>query len=116
MQADSGRKYRLYPTADQAEVLTRWGHTCRALWNVALEQREFMWAQRRPGPGQAPRDGGGRHQGDRLRAVEQCAHLTRARAELDWMADLHKLTSDLAKNHGWVGIENLNVKGMTASA
>jgi putative transposase len=88
MQADAGRKYRLYLTADQAEVLTRWGHTCRALWNVALEQREFLWAQRPPGPGQAPRDGGGRHQGYRLRAVEQCAHLTRARAELDWMADL----------------------------
>jgi putative transposase len=88
MQADAGRKDRLYPTPDQAEILARWGHTCRALWNVALEQREFMWAQRPPGPRQKLRDGGGKHRGYRLRAAEQCAHLTRARADLDWMADL----------------------------
>jgi putative transposase len=28
----------------------------------------------------------------------------------------HKLTTDLAKNHGWVAVENLRVKGMTKSA
>ena len=28
----------------------------------------------------------------------------------------HKLTTDLAKRHGWVGIEDLRVKAMTASA
>lgn len=28
----------------------------------------------------------------------------------------HKLTTDLAKNQGWIGIENLRVKNMTASA
>ena len=36
-----------------------------------------------------------------------------ARRRLDFT---HQLTTDLAKNHGWVGIENLNVKGMTAGA
>jgi putative transposase len=72
VQADLGRRYRLYPTADQAERLIGWGHTCRAIWNVALEQRRFAWQQRRHA----------------IRATEQCAHLTLARADLDWMADL----------------------------
>jgi putative transposase len=72
VQADAGRKYRLYPAADQAERLITWGHTCRALWNVALEQRRFAWEQRRHA----------------IRAAEQSAHLTQARADLDWVADL----------------------------
>src|SRR6266540_5064719 len=71
-KADDGRRYRLHPTPEQAEVLTGWAHTCRAVWNVALEQRQFAWSQRR----------------HTLRAVEQCAHLTQARAELPWMAEL----------------------------
>jgi putative transposase len=72
MKADMGRRYRLYPTLGQAERLTGWGHTCRAVWNVALAQRQFVYAQR----------------GTRLRAAGQCRHLTQARAELDWLADL----------------------------
>jgi putative transposase len=72
MKADAGYRFRLYPTSGQAERLTGWGHTCRAVWNVALEQRQFVHAQR----------------GVTLRAIEQCRQLTRARAELDWLADL----------------------------
>jgi putative transposase len=72
MKADMGRRYRLYPTLGQAERITGWGHTCRAVWNVALAQRQFVYAQR----------------GTRLRAAVQCRHLTQARAELDWLADL----------------------------
>jgi putative transposase len=72
MNADMGRRYRLYPTPEQAERLTGWGHTCRAVWNLALEQRRFVYVQR----------------GVPLRAVEQCGQLTQARAELDWLADL----------------------------
>jgi putative transposase-like DNA-binding protein/helix-turn-helix protein len=37
-----GRRYRLYPTPGQAERLTGWGHTCRAVWNVALAQRRGL--------------------------------------------------------------------------
>ncbi|MFE5088865.1 helix-turn-helix domain-containing protein [Streptomyces sp. NPDC056638] len=33
-----GRRYRWYPTIVQEQVLTGWGHTARALWNVALAQ------------------------------------------------------------------------------
>jgi putative transposase len=72
MKADAGRRYRLYPTLGQAERLTGWGHTCRAVWNVALSQRQFVYAQR----------------GVTLRASRQCRQLTEARAELDWLADL----------------------------
>ena len=71
-QADSARRYRLYPEPVQADRLTAWGHTCRAVWNLALEQRRFIWEQRRR----------------TLRAFEQSAHLTRARADMDWIADL----------------------------
>lgn len=71
-QADAARKYRLYPDPAQAERLIRWGHTCRAIWNIALEQRQFAWEQRQ----------------HTMRAVEQNAHLTQARAEMDWIADL----------------------------
>jgi putative transposase len=72
MRADAGRRYRLYPTPSQAERLVGWGHTCRAVWNVALAQRQFLYAQR----------------GITLRATGQCRQLTQARAELDWLADL----------------------------
>jgi putative transposase len=72
VQADAGRKYRLYPTADQSERLTAWGHTCRAIWNIALEQRRFAWEQRR----------------HTMRAAEQNVCLTQARADMDWVADL----------------------------
>jgi putative transposase len=70
--ADAGRKYRLYPTPQQTERLTAWGHTCRAVWNVALEQRLYVYKQRRK----------------YLSADEQCRHLTKARHDLEWIADL----------------------------
>lgn len=72
MKADTGRKYRLYPTRGQEEVLTAWGHSARALWNLALEQRQHVYTQR----------------GVTLRAMEQCRYLTAARAEVGWLAEL----------------------------
>jgi putative transposase len=72
VKADAGRRYRAYPTPEQAERLAGWGHSCRAVWNLALAQRQHLY----------------RHRGYTLRAVEQCAQLTRARADLPWLADL----------------------------
>ncbi|MFE4330634.1 helix-turn-helix domain-containing protein [Streptomyces sp. NPDC056831] len=46
MKADMGRRYRLYPTIVQEQVLTGWGHTARALWGVALAQRVHVYEQR----------------------------------------------------------------------
>jgi putative transposase len=71
-KADTGRRYRAYPTPEQAGRLTGWGHSCRAVWNLALEQRQYLY----------------RHRGLTLRSVEQCAQLTRARGEVPWLADL----------------------------
>jgi putative transposase len=80
----------LYPTPEQAEVLTGWGHTCRAVWNVALEQRRFAWSQcRHP-----------------MRAVEQCAHLTQARAEMGWMAELPAQSGQQVLRHLDAGYDN----------
>jgi len=70
--ANTGRRYRAYPTPEQARRLSGWGHSCRAVWNLALEQRQYLY----------------RHRGYTLRAVEQSVQLTRARAELPWLADL----------------------------
>jgi len=72
VKANAGRRYRAYPTLEQAERLTEWGHSCRAVWNLALAQRNHLY----------------HHRGYTLRAVEQCAQLTRARADLPWLADL----------------------------
>ena len=49
------------------------------------------------------------------RTIAQIAVLKarQARRRLDFT---HKLTTDLAKSHGWVGIEDLRVKNMTRSA
>jgi putative transposase len=71
-KADAGRRYRAYPTPEQAGRLTGWGHACRAVWNLALEQRQYLHRQR----------------GVMLRANEQCVQLTQARAELPWLTDL----------------------------
>jgi putative transposase len=71
-KADAGRRYRAYPTPEQAERLTGWGHSCRAVWNLALAQRQYLY----------------RHRGVTLRADAQCVQLTRARGELPWLADL----------------------------
>jgi putative transposase len=71
-KADAGRRYRAYPTPAQAERLTGWGHSCRAVWNLALEQRQYLH----------------RHRGVTLWANAQNLQLTRARGDLPWLADL----------------------------
>ncbi|MEC3917796.1 RNA-guided endonuclease InsQ/TnpB family protein [Nocardia sp. CDC160] len=73
MKANMARRYRLYPTREQADRLTGWSDTCRAVWNTALAQR--IWAY---------------HSARRvtLRAVDQGPELTQARREYDWLADL----------------------------
>jgi putative transposase len=71
-KANTGRRYRAYPTPQQAERLTGWGHSCRAVWNLAVDQRQYLY----------------RHRGVTLRANTQGVQLTLARAELPWLADL----------------------------
>ncbi|WP_207954814.1 RNA-guided endonuclease InsQ/TnpB family protein [Saccharopolyspora elongata] len=66
-------KFRLHPDRMQAERLTSWSHTSRAVWNIALAQR--IWAYRSA-------------QRKAVRAVAQCAELTEARREHAWLRDL----------------------------
>jgi Helix-turn-helix domain len=75
VRANAGRRYRAYPTPEQAERLTEWGHACRAVWNLALEQRQHLYC----------------HRGVTLRANTQNVQLILARAELAWLADLPAL-------------------------
>jgi transposase len=83
VEADTGRRYRRYPTSGQAERLTSWGHACRWLYNLALEQRQFAWRQRKA----------------TLGTTAQCASLTQARRELDWVADLPAQTGQQVLRH-----------------
>jgi putative transposase len=76
---------------------------------LALERkkaRQVRWARRH---------NGGRYSRRLRRTVGKIAGLRarQARRRLDFT---HKLTTDLAKNHGWVAVEDLNVKGMTRTA
>jgi putative transposase len=84
VKANTARKYRLYPDRGQAERLTEWSHTCRAVWNTALAQR--IWAYR-----SARRV--------TLRAVDQCAEFTEARAEHDWLRDLPAQSAQQVLRH-----------------
>jgi putative transposase len=72
VKANAGRRYRAYPIPEQARRLTEWGHSCRAVWNLALAQRDHLY----------------RHRGVTLPANAQGAQLTRARSDLPWLADL----------------------------
>lgn len=72
VKADTARKYRAYPTCDQATRLTEWGHTCRAIWNIALEQREWLYDQRKI----------------TFSSFDQNVELTDLRRAEEWVADL----------------------------
>jgi putative transposase len=67
-----GRAYRLTPTEEQINILTGWCHTARAVYNLALAQRQLVWDGRRIG----------------LSTSAQCRTLAQARKEIDWIASL----------------------------
>jgi putative transposase len=62
-------RYRLLPTAEQVVVLAGHCRHARYVWNLAVEQQQH-WQPGRRAPGNN----------------EQCAQLTAARAEHDWLA------------------------------
>jgi putative transposase len=73
VKANRAVKFRLYPDRGQAQRLTSWSQTCRAVWNTALVQRIWAYESARRAT---------------VRAAEQCADLTEARREHDWLRDL----------------------------
>jgi putative transposase len=79
------------------------GERRRLLGLERRKDRQVRWAKRH---------NHGRYSRRLRRTIAQIAALRarQARRRLDFT---HKLTTDLAKSHGWVGIEDLWVKGMT---
>lgn len=79
MQLMRANVYRLEPTPEQEQFLAQTAGACRALYNLALEQR-MMW---RPGRS--------------ITLKQQSRELTALRAEVDWMraAPVHALQSAL---------------------
>lgn len=63
-----GYKFRLKPTAEQAQTLAQFAGACRFVYNLALEQRRDWY---RPGR--------------RITYLTQAAELTKLRAEVDWI-------------------------------
>jgi putative transposase len=64
----TGRKYRLKLTSEQEAMCEEFGNICRAVWNTALEQRREY-----------------RRRGAWMNYGPQCAELTEARSEVDWL-------------------------------
>jgi hypothetical protein len=60
----------------------------------------------------AKKHNGGRYSNRLRKTIRQIAEL-RARQARRRLNFTHQLTTDLAKNHGWIGIEDLSVAGMT---
>jgi putative transposase len=84
---------------------------------TAGEQRRLLGLERRMARQVrwAKRHNRGRYSRRLRRTIAEIARLRarQARRRLDFT---HKLTTDLAKSHGWVGIEDLRVRDMTRSA
>ena len=82
------------------------GQRRRLLGLERRRNRQITWAKKH---------NGGRYSNRLRRTISQIAKL-RARQARRRQDFIHKLTTDLAKNHGWVAVEQLRVKGMTKSA
>lgn len=85
--------YRLYPTPEQAAVLSQWVGAVRCVYNLALEQRRDWY---RPGR--------------RFNFATQCREVTALRAEIDWLraVPVHPLQQavkdlDRAYQNWWAG-------------
>lgn len=66
----TGRKYRLKLTPEQEAQCEEFGNICRAVWNIALEQRREY-----------------RRRGALMSYVRQSAQLTEAKREHDWLRE-----------------------------
>ena len=66
-------KFRVYPTAEQAETLGQWVGVTRLVYNLALEQRRDFWRQYRANEGRS------------ISVPSQCRELTELRRAYDWI-------------------------------
>ncbi|WP_281855820.1 helix-turn-helix domain-containing protein, partial [Acetobacter pasteurianus] len=73
--------YRLYPDAEQRLALARIAGACRAVYNLALEQRRDWWQRHKDRTGKS------------ISFAGQCRELTDLRRDVDWLreAPIHPL-------------------------
>lgn len=74
MKINRGYKFRLYPSAQQADVMQFNADVCRMIYNLALEQRKYHYRSFRANTG--------RH----ISFASQCLELTALRSEFAWIA------------------------------
>lgn len=79
-----GYRFKLYPTADQAETLGRWVGVTRLVYNLALEQRRDFWRQYRASEGKS------------ISFASQCRELTSLRADVNWVEEVPRSTLEAA--------------------
>ncbi len=77
--------YRLYPTSEQRLMLFQIAGACRAVYNLALEQRRDWWQKHKARTGKT------------ISFAGQCRELTDLRREVDWLreAPIHPLQQAL---------------------
>ena len=111
-----GYRLRVYPTRAQRRLLGQYVGCARWVWNWGLDTRRTAWAERK----------------ESLSDADLCKRLPALYAERPWLAGppasalqqslriredcAHKLTAEFVKTFEAMGIEDLNVQGMSASA
>ncbi|GCD75514.1 transposase [Acetobacter pasteurianus NBRC 3299] len=77
--------YRLYPDTEQGLTLVRIAGACRAVYNLALEQRRDWWQRHKDRTGKS------------ISFAGQCRELTDLRRDVDWLreAPIHPLQQAL---------------------
>lgn len=81
-----GFKFKLCPTAAQAETLGQWAGVTRLLYNLAHEQRRDFWRQYQA------------NEGRNISLASQGRELTALRAEYDWIAAAPQVVLEAALN------------------
>lgn len=72
-----GYRFKLYPTKDQANLFIQFAGVCRAVYNLAFEQRRDHWRLFKSRTGKS------------ISYPSQARELTALRAEYDWVAAVH---------------------------
>jgi len=79
-------RFKLCPTAEQAEILGQWAGVTRLVFNLALEQRRDFWRQFKANEGRS------------ISMASQSRELTALRAANDWIAAVPQTALEAALN------------------
>jgi len=107
-------RFRVYPTQEQVRRIVQWEGALRFLWNLAMEQRRMGLARtdkKYPTAFDQINEKGSKNREKAKVRVMRLQRKTRRQRE----HFLHVESARLAKSHGTVVIEKLNVAGMIRS-